>query len=301
MLNRRTIWRLLFLALALAAAGGCKSLGKRPGAENVVESRSLSLRGMEALQAGDHAQAEQLFAQAVKICPVDERARCRYAELLWRRGQYDEAVAQMNEAIRLSAGDAELLVQLGQMHLARGDAAEALAEAERAIQADPRSTAVWTLHGNALRASGHLTAALGSYHRALSLEPHLPAAQLAIADVYLKMDKPQRSLATLNALEDRYGPGQIPPEVHFHRGLALKRLGRFDDAVIALAGAIEAGATLADTYYELADAHAQAGDLANARLTVTLALRQMPEHAPSLQLQQALDAQPQPIALRSRP
>src|SRR5687768_5458067 len=168
--------------LALAAVGGCRSFGKQPVAENVVESRTISLRALEALQAGDHAQAEDLLAKAIKTCPVDERARCHYAELLWRRGDHSAAVKQMEEAIRLSAGDADLLVQLGEMHLARGDAARALAQAERAIAADGRSARVWALHGSALEASGHLTDAIGSYHRALTIEPHMPHVQLAVAD-----------------------------------------------------------------------------------------------------------------------
>ena len=59
-------------------------------AENVVTSRQLSLRGMEAVQQGNWELAETRFASAVEACPVDERARCRYAETLWQRGEVDE-------------------------------------------------------------------------------------------------------------------------------------------------------------------------------------------------------------------
>jgi tetratricopeptide (TPR) repeat protein len=273
---------------AVALTTGCKTLYKRPVAENVIEARQTSLRGMEAMEAGRLDEAEQLLAKAIQICPVDERARCRYADLLWKRGRFDAAVAQMEEAIRYSAGDATLLVQLGRMRFSRGDAKTALADAERATQADPHSAAAWALHGDALAASGRLTDALASYHRVLAIDDHQPQVRLAIAKVYMNMRQPARSLATLRALEDRFGPHDAPPEVLIGQGIALKQLGRFGDAADVLASAIERGDTSAATYFELADAQAQAGDVVNARLSLSAALAQSPAHAPSLKLMNAL-------------
>lgn len=286
-------------SVLLLSLCGCRSLCKQPVAEHVVEARTISSRGLEAMQKGDYEQAERCFAQAIKTCPVDERARCRYAELLWRRGQHAAATREMEEAVRLSAGDANLLVQLGEMHLAQRNIPRAQSEAERAIKADFHNAAAWALHGDAMQAAGNYGEALASYHRALAVQEHYPHVQLAIADVYRAQRKPQRALATLTALEDRYGPGQAPAIVLVNQGLALKELGRYDDAVETLTLAVQRGSTLADTYCELADAQLQTGDSVNARLSIAAALEQSPQHERSLRLREVIGAQTVPLTARN--
>lgn len=275
--------------LLLCGIAGCRSFARQPIADNVVQSRQMALHAMEAMQHGRYDEAEQLFADSIKTCPVDERARCRYAELLWRRGQHDAALRQMQEAVRLSAGDPALRVQLGQMNLALGNTRQAQAEAERAVAADRRHAAAWCLLADTQRASGQYEEALASYHRALSIEPFYPHAQMSAAAVYRQLGRPQRALATLAALEDRYGPGQAPVELFVMQGAALKQLGRYDDAVRTLSTAVARGSELPDTYYELADAQILAGDRVSARLSVAAALEQNPTHEPSLRLRDALE------------
>lgn len=284
-----TALRAASVALGLAlltTAGGCRSLGKQPVAENVVEAREMSLRGLDAMQRGRHEEAEQLFAAAIKTCPVDERARRNYADLLWKRGEYGQAVKQMEEAVRLSGGDAGLLVQLGQMQLARGEHEAARQSAERAVAADRQRAAAWALLGDTQRVALDLDRALASYHRALSLEEFQPNVQEAVAELYHQQNKPQRALATLSALADRYGPGQVPTRVLVKQGVTLKQLNRYDDAAEMLSTAIAQSGNQPDiqVLYELADAQVRAGEQANAVLTLRAALQQAPQHYPSQQL-----------------
>jgi tetratricopeptide (TPR) repeat protein len=253
-------------------------------AENVVEARQISLRGLEAMQQGRDEDAEKLFAHALAVCPVDERARCRYADLLWKRGQHGQAVKQMEEAVRLSGGDAGLLVQLGQMQFARGEHDRAGECASKAIKADRHLASAWALLGDTQRAAIQPDAALASYHKALSLQEFNPPVQLAVAEIYRSQNKPQRSLATLAALEDRYTTEPPPIDLLLSRALALKQLGRYDDAAQTLTTAIARGATSADVFCELADAQLQSGDPTNARLSLAAALEVTPAHARSRQM-----------------
>ncbi|MBW3596483.1 MAG: tetratricopeptide repeat protein [Planctomycetes bacterium] len=274
---------------------GCCSLSWRPDANEVVAARELAGQGLEAQQDGNDAEAAERFAQAIEICPVDERCRRHYAEVLWRQGVGVEAINQMSEAVRLSGGDPLLRVRLGEMHLAMGDHQSALRQADLAIARAGDLSPAWALRGDLFHRSGELPEALACYHRALRYEPQNPPVQIAVARIHRDMGRPERSLAVLDAAVDQFSPGAPPVEVLVHHGRALKELGRFDQAVESLKAAAERSGRDAEIFYELADARRQAGDLSGAKLAVRQVLEINPHHAAGRQLEIAL-RQPQPVA-----
>ncbi len=267
------------LALSCAPQCGCRVFRCHASDEAVSAARDLSLQGLDAQQKGRCDQAEELFASAIQRCPQDERARCCYAEILWQRGAQDEAVTHMEEAVRLSGSDPQRRVQLGKMYLARGQAHQASVQADKAIAANRQSAAAWALHGDVLKAEGLRSEALASYHRALSIQQHYPEVQLALADLYGQQDRPQRALATLQALADHYPPDELPSEVAYREGLVLRRLGRHQDAVVRLAAAVERGPATPDMLCELAQTQILAGDRTAASQAVAAGLALHPNHA----------------------
>ena len=270
---------LLIAAAILASHGGCRALRCRTSEESISAARELALQGLDAQQKGRDELAEQCFASADARCPQDERARCCYAEALWKRGAQEEAVQHMEEAVKLAGSDPERRVELGKMYLARGQVHQAGVQADKAIAAKGDSAAAWALHGDVLRAEGLRTEALASYHRALSHQPHFPEVQLAIADLYGQQDRPQRALATLQALADHYPPEEAPAEVAYREGLVLRRLGRYEDAAHRLTLAVRRGPTTADMLYELAQTEALAGHRGAAADAVAAGLALHPNHA----------------------
>jgi tetratricopeptide (TPR) repeat protein len=284
----------------IAAAGGCGTFGRR-SSDEVVSARQLSLQGMEAVQQGQWQQAESYFQRAVEAHPEDERAQRHLAEAKWQRGAADEAIQHMEEAARLSGGDAAVLVRLGEMHLLRGDLVRAMNKAEDAIRVDRAAAGAWALKGDVLRQQGNRLEALAAYHRALSHREHFPAVQLASADIYRELGRPQRTLCTLEALSDQYPPGQQPQQVLLLQGVALKQLGRHHDAVEMLAAAAGRGPASPELLYQLAEAQLLAGDPTNARLALSHALAMAPQHAASLRLQSQLDAQQQTLSASAQP
>jgi tetratricopeptide (TPR) repeat protein len=228
------------MAIIMLAGPGCRALRcDKATDESLAAARRLSLQGLEAQQHGGWDQAEALFATAVQRGPGDERARCGYAESLWKRGAQDQAVAHMEEAVRLSGNDPERRVQLGGMYLYRGELPRADQQADLAIAANPQLAGAWSLRGQVLQAQGQRHEALASFHRALSYREPCPEAQLAMAEIYGQEHRPQRALATLQALTESYPPGQAPVEVLTREAFALRDLGRDADAARTLAQATE--------------------------------------------------------------
>lgn len=274
----------------ILAAGGCGTFGRR-AADDVVSARQLSLQGMAAVEQGRWQDAESYFNRALETHSSDERAHRQLAEVQWQRGAGDEAIEHMAQAARLSGGDASVTIRLGEMYLAQGDLVRANTAAEEAIRVDRTEAGAWALKGHVLRQQGKRAEALAAYHRALSHQEHYAEVQLAAAEIYRELGRPQRMLGTLEALADQYPPGTQPQQVLFMQGLALKSLNRHHDAVETLSLAARRGPPTADLLYELADAQLHAGDPTNARLALSQALALSPRHPASLWLQSHLDAE----------
>ncbi|MAR13944.1 MAG: hypothetical protein CL681_28715 [Blastopirellula sp.] len=285
----RYVWAVRFLLLCGILLGtGCRSF-VRPEIEDVVQSRQLSLSGMHAMHRGEWQEAESMFTRAIETSATNQRARCCYAEALWRRGATQEAIVQMQESVRLSGGDPALRVRLGEMHLAERELDAAARQATEAIRQNPRLPSSWALRGDVLAQRNQPEAALASYHRALSYQPHFPRVQLATAEIHRQLHQPQRALVALHALEDAYRPSEVPGNVVAMRGLAYKDLGRYHDASVSLAQAVNLGVVNVDLMYQLGEAQMLAGRPHDARLTILQTLRADPEHAPSHQLLSRLD------------
>lgn len=281
---------LLFLTLALLPAlSGCACFRREKVDANVVSARQLSLRGMDALQRGQWEDAEKHFAGALEKNPSDERAHRHFAEVLWHQGDHDAAIRHQEKSVRLSGGDPSLLVQLGEMYVQRGNIDAASECADEAIEGNRQLSGAWALRGDIQRQRGQLEVAMQCYHRALSYQPHYPHVQMSLAAMYGQSGRSQRALATLSALASQYPPDQVPLEVDFQRGLALKALGRHQDAVETLAAAAGRSEPTADLLYHLSEAQYLAGNTANSRLALQAALSKVPNHSDGLKLRDKLE------------
>jgi tetratricopeptide (TPR) repeat protein len=290
---RVRFWMLSALALLpLPGMQGCRTLNcQKPSDETIAQTRQLSLQGKDAQQKGRWDQAETYFSQAVQKSPNDERARCGYAESLWRRGAKDQAITHMVEAVKLSGDDPERLVQLGHMYLAQNNLPAATRQVDKAIAANKHSASAWALRGNIYRMSGQREEALAAYHRALSYQPHFPEVQVSLSEIYSQSHRPQRALATIQSLADQYPPGSVPANVLYRQGLVLRQLGRNHDAAECLATASQQGQPTPEVLCELAQCRLLTGDRANAMLAVRNALQLDPHHAGALQLQHEIASQ----------
>ena len=281
-------------------ASGCARFSRNSEDATRLESRQLTLRGKAALQQQRWQEAEDVLSQAVKVEPQSVQAHAQYAQALWNRDDRQQALSHMREAIRLSGGDPQLMVQLGQMQLTEKQLSAAAQSASIAVRARPHSASAHALRAKVLHQQGNLEDALAGYYRALSLQPDYPDVQTRVAEIYQQTQRPQRSLTMLSSLVDRYPPGEVPQRVLQLQGLALKSLGRYDDAIEQFVQAGQQEAMTAELFYQLAESHWLAGDQGNAQLAVQEVLQLAPQHAAGLQLQKRLQEVPTSVAGRER-
>jgi tetratricopeptide (TPR) repeat protein len=145
-------------------------------------------------QSGDVAQAEKLFAQALRFERRFAWAFAGHGAALVKLERHEAALASIDEALCLDAQCVPAHVAYGNAMLGLKRFAEAQQAYERALLLSPALPEAWSNRGNALRALDRPADALISFDRALQLAPHNYAA-------------------------------------HTNRGHALRDLGRYEDAL----------------------------------------------------------------------
>ena len=233
---------LRFAVAGLMVLAGCQLIPRSaPVTQELAEARRLSHEGLAAADRDNLERAEELLSRAVQSCPTDIDARQHYAEVLWERGEQLAAIAQVKQALQVAPEDEGLCVAGGRMYPKLGLLDDADRLADTAVSTSPKSARCWHLHAETNLARGHTDDALGDFHRALALEPTNREILFDTAEAYRLASRPTRALATLAILEETYGPGQIPADVHALEGLAQEALGRPAEALASYQLARERG------------------------------------------------------------
>ncbi len=277
----------LVAGLVLLGASGCSLTGQRgPVAKDVLDCRQFSQRGIAAMDAGQWSKAESLFAQASQTCPVDADARRNYAEALWRQGNREAALAQMEQAVQLSGESPEVLLREAELRLELNQLELAQAKAERALGLNPRFAQAWVVRSRIEQQRGRSVEALSDLHRALHLEPSNRQAMLQLAEVNRSLNRPQAALASLQQLLETFADGQQPQQPLVLQALAFEALGRNGDAMDSMNLALRRGPATPDLLCQLARLQWSTGQSALAAQTVQQALTMEPQHSASQQLLQ---------------
>lgn len=249
-----------------------------------VAARRLSREGLTAARQGDWQSAETLFSEALDVSGNNDAAHRGLAETLWQRGQTEDAIKHLKQAVQLSAGDPKHLQRLGRMYLELGRVNEAARQCEIALQSERNWSAVWALWGDCEAAQGRPDAALAAYHRALSLQPDYPYVQIQAAELYHQEGRHDRLLATL----DRLGPGSatenrqtdgvlLAGRADWLRGLAMRKLGRHDEAKQYLVAAAQKNPADVSARLQLASEAIAAGQTSDAQAWLSQAIEIDPE------------------------
>jgi tetratricopeptide (TPR) repeat protein len=281
------------MAAFSVACAGCRTLGSsEPVSKSVALGRQLTQQGINAMERGDWKGAESLLERAVSTSAKDAQARRCYGEALWHRGAQALALTQFEEARKLAPADPMLTVRAGEIYLALGKTDDARRLVDEALRLDPKFAPAWALRGRVATAAGAHRLALADYQRSLGYAPDNYDVSILVAESYRQLNEPDRALVALQALADRYSPGDEPQQVLHLEGLALVALRRYDDAARMLARAAQRENPSADLLCHLAEAELMAGRAANAQYALQQALALDPRHAGSRALATRLATAP---------
>jgi len=225
---------------ALRLLRGSRGQDKQVALLRVTVENGIRAREARAAdRAGDLEGAVALWRQLVGTWPREPEFLHGLGDAMAALDQCEEAVEAYRAAASLDPrrpwvvlGEANCLVRLGRPEEARARVAEAYpagtdpaADAER-----PRVLArAWRRSAETFQAAGLGRDAFAAWREAFTLDPEVWSAN-GLGGLYLAHDQPEVALAFFEEAQLFDGLA-VPPRVG--RALALERLGRWDDAIVA--------------------------------------------------------------------
>lgn len=273
----RLITRLFFAALCAGWLAGCTGQStsvRRPGTSGgsqraeqssrfVEDARELRAQGREdealalltrAIESnptltvahlemgqiyedqGDYMAAEESFGTAALQQPSSFDAQFGHGRMLHLLNRIAEAVRAYLRALAVRPDDFDANLALATAYLQVDGPSQALSYAQRAVQLNPASGPGRANLGSVLSALGRHREAVEQYQAAAELMELTGPLLMNLAE---SLGKIQRYNEMLNTLETarRIDPGAAVWE---RSGFALFKLKRYDEAIAAFQGAIEA-------------------------------------------------------------
>ncbi len=253
----------LTLAEALKRALALQQAGDRAQAEQIYRKiigakpdhfQALHLLGVLRHRCGDDEEADRLLRQAIALRPDFADAHYNRGNALKGLKRFDEALASYDKAIALKPDYADAYNNRGNAlkGLKRFD--EALVSYDKAIALEPGMAEAYNNRGNALTDLERLDEALASYDQAIALKPDYAEARHNRGNALLALKDLKRLDDVLASYDKAIALKPDYAEAHYNRGNVLAALKRFDEALASYDKAITLQPDYAQAYNHRANA-----------------------------------------------
>jgi tetratricopeptide (TPR) repeat protein len=197
-------------------------------------------RGVMWFRKGELEQAVADLQEAIQLQPVEFQGHVNLAQVYQKQKKYAEAENHFAQAIRLQPALAALYRSRAALRLERRQLDGALRDFEEAIRWEPGASAStaedYTQKGRILQHHKQHDGALEAYEAALAIDPDYPTAHLLRAELLLELKRHKDALASLDAY---FRKGNRTVDAHVVRGLTRATLGDYAGAIDDYSHALE--------------------------------------------------------------
>ena len=184
---------------------------------------------------GLYDEAIKEYQEALRLNPGRSEFYYNLGNVYYAKGLYEEAIKEYQEALRLDPGKIDTYYNLGNVYDSKGLYDEAIEEYRQALRLDPNNKDVHNNLGNVYEKIGLYDEAIKEYHQALRLDPQFVAAYNNLGYLYIKMEIKLDEAIRLIKKALTLDPGNA--EVMDSLGWAYYKKGMLDEALEELKGA----------------------------------------------------------------
>lgn len=216
------IWPHLAAVVVCCGISACAT--QHASQDGPTLSSEARARVAEAAEdAGDLSLADTMYAQASAEDPTDASVQLRYANVLLRQGQVDQARDLLLRHIRTVSDPGQLQSGLAAIYVLTGNAASALAEYNKLLAVSPNDMRLVVDKAVALDVLGRHEEAQVLYHRALYAAPDDPVVISDFALSLVLSGKTQEATALVAPLRDA---DNVSPRVRNNIDIVLTAGGK---------------------------------------------------------------------------
>jgi tetratricopeptide (TPR) repeat protein len=233
-------------------------------------------QGMDAYDKGDYDQAIADFNQAIQLDPKNAKAYYKRGNAYGHKDEYDKAIADEDQAIQIDPKYVDAYLNRGWDYSSKGDYGKAVADCDQAILIDPKDAHAYNDRAWLYSSKGDYAKAIADCDQAIQLDPKNAQAYGNRGWAHgMKGDYDQ-------AISDLDQAIQLDPKlknVYYSRGWAYSSKGDYDQAISDLDQAIQLNPKLKDAYYSRAMAYGMKGEYDKAIADYSQAIQLDPKSA----------------------
>ena len=232
----------------------------RPGELKARVALGSALAGLGRLE-----RAADEFTAAIEMDPRSVDARQRLATTYLEQGRNVAAITQIKSALGIEPDSADSLLLLGTAHSKNGQPELAIDPLQRLVRMDPGHFAGRFNLATAYAQADRFSEASTHFAKALELEPSHTRARLSAAKALVNLKDFPRAIELTEPWAGAVPQSVDSFEVQYLRGIALREMGRLDEAEAALRDAIAERSGSAAARQALGELLAQGGRSNEAR------------------------------------
>lgn len=159
-----------------------------------VDLDTLFKEGRQFFRQGKHAEAIQVFEQALKVDPDQAEIHDAIATAHFVLKQYDKAIEHFTRVTQLKPMDAKAYINLGAVFNRKEDFQKAADILKKAMSRDGKAVEAYYNIGIAYRGLKQPAMAINSYKEALKINPRMLDAMQNLGNTYLEMNNPKAAI-----------------------------------------------------------------------------------------------------------
>ncbi len=218
-------------------------------------------RGNAYEKKGEYDRAIADYDQALRLDPKHANAYNGRGDAYNTKGEYDRAIADYDQALRLNPKDALAYIRRGNAYDNKGQYDRAIADLDQAIRFNPKDADAYYNRGLAYNNKGDYDRAIADYDQAIRLNPQHVNAYDGRGVAYNGKGEYDRAIADYDQAI-RLNPRDA--NAYINRSLACNNKGDYDRAIADTTSAMELDPKKANAYDYRGDAYKAKGDYGRA-------------------------------------